>query len=62
MGRKFGGWVMSGMNCGASDGLMVGWAEVGKWRMVDKWRKCQVGENIDRWEKGWQRGRNDNGR
>lgn len=48
MGGKVGGWVRSGVNRGASDGLVVGWAEVGKWKMVDKWRKCQIGENIDR--------------
>lgn len=28
--RKVGGWVKSGMNHGAFDGLMAGWAEVGK--------------------------------
>lgn len=26
-----------------------GWVEVGKWRMVDTWRRCQIGERIDRW-------------
>lgn len=31
-----GGWVRCGINHGAFDGLMVGWAEVGKWRMVDE--------------------------
>lgn len=29
-------WLRSGLRHGAFDGLMVGWAEVGEWKTVDK--------------------------
>lgn len=36
VGRGVDRWVRRGPHHGAFDGLMVGWAEVGKWKMVDK--------------------------
>lgn len=36
VGRGVNRWVRSWLHHGAFDGLMVGWAEVGKRKMVEK--------------------------
>lgn len=41
VGRGVGRWVRCGLNHGTFDGSMVGWVEIGKWKMVGKWKRCQ---------------------